>query len=438
MISISRREALAGIAATTALPLLSSSALAAPASEAQAKALLDSLAENLLRLQPGQATSLGIDTGARASYRSRLDDRTATGQARVAATLKSDLARAEAIDTRALSFPTRTSVEVVKSAYRTALQGFALPYGDVAVGGWRNTPYVVIQNVGAYIDTPQLLDTDHPIENRADAEAYLSRLAQYPHQLDGELARMRAARGKGLVPPTFLIDKAVDQLGISLKNTQAGGTIVDSLVRRTKEKGIAGDWDARARKIATAEVVPALQRQLTELQAERASATDDAGMWSRPHGDEFYRWALKASTTTNLSPDEVHQMGLEQLAELQGRMDPILKSLGYTQGSVGERMQALAKDPRYKFSDGDKGRAEIRAYIEERIARIRVSLAARIQHARPGAPRGEADVSGAGTRGARGLWRRRLDRRQDSGQVLDQPPGHRPAQQVQPARSRSA
>jgi len=204
--------------------------------------------------------------------------------------------------------------------------------------------------------------------------AYLARLAQYPRQLDGELGRMRAARAKGLVPPRFLIDKALSQLDIALKNSQGGGTIVDSLVRRTKEKGIAGDWEARARKIAVSEVAPALQRQIDELKAERSKATDIAGMWSRPHGDEYYRWALKASTTTTLSPDEVHRMGLEQLAELQGRMDPILKSLGYTQGTVGERMQALAKDPRFKFSEGEKGRDEIKAYIQERIALIRAQL----------------------------------------------------------------
>ena len=306
--------------------------------------------------------------------RYQMGDRSQAGQRKLVATIKADLARAEAVDTSKLSFPVRTSVEVVKSAYSTALEGFALPYGDVAVGGWRNTPYVVIQNVGAYIDTPQFLDTDHPIENRDDAEAYIDRLAQYPAQLDGELERMKAARAQGLVPPSFLIDKALAQLDISLKGTQQGGAIVESLVRRTKEKGIAGDWDVRARRIAVDQVAPALQRQIDELKAERAIATDDAGMWSRPHGDEYYRWALKASTTTNLSPDEVHQMGLEQLAELHGRMDPILKSLGYTQGSIGERMQALAKDPRYKFSEGDKGRDEIKAYIAQSIAKIRTVL----------------------------------------------------------------
>jgi uncharacterized protein (DUF885 family) len=374
MISLSRREALAGLAATSALPLVASSVFAAPASEAQTKALLDSIGENLLRLSPESATSLGIDVGPRAPMRYRLSDKSAVGQQRVAAAIKSDLARAETIDTSGLSFPVRTSIEVVKSAYRTALQGFAFPYGDVAVGGYRNTPYVVIQNVGAYIDTPQFLDTDHPVENRADAEAYLARLAQYPRQLDGELGRMHSARAGGLVPPNFLIDKALSQLGIALKDARAGGSIVESLVKRTQAKNVPGDWDARARRIVTGAVAPALQRQIDELNVERAKATDIAGMWSRPHGDEYYRWALKASTTTNLSPDEVHRMGLEQLAELQGRMDPLLKSLGYTQGTVGERMQALAKDPRFKFSQGDKGREEIKAYIQERLAKIRKVL----------------------------------------------------------------
>ena len=176
---LTRRKSLGALCATAVLPLLAraSPAFAAPASESQAKALLDSIGENLLRFNPESATSLGIDIGPRAPLRYRLTDKSAAGQARVAATVRADLARAEAIDTTSLAFSTRTSVEVIKSAYRTALEGFVMPYGDVAVGGYRNTPYVVIQNVGAYIDTPQFLDTDHPIENRADAEAYLSRLA---------------------------------------------------------------------------------------------------------------------------------------------------------------------------------------------------------------------------------------------------------------------
>jgi uncharacterized protein (DUF885 family) len=376
--NFTRRETLAGLAASAAAPLLARAtpAFARPATDAQASALLNSFADNLLRLYPEQATSLGVDKGARAPLRSRLEDLTPAGQQHIAQLIRADLARAEAIDTSALSFPVRTSVEVVKYAYKLRLEGFALPYGDNPVAGnsWRNAPYVVIQNAGAYVDTPQFLDTDHLIESRADAETYLARLAQYPRNLDGEVARMRSARAKGLVPPNFLIDKAVSQLGMALKGAQSGGSLVESLVKRTKAKGIAGDWEARARRIVTGEVAPALQRQIAELKAERATATDIPGMWSRPHGNEYYRWALKASTTTNMTPDEVHQMGLQQVAELHGRMDPILKSLGYTQGTVGERMQALAKDPRYKFADGDPGRAEIMAFIQERLKLIRAVL----------------------------------------------------------------
>jgi uncharacterized protein (DUF885 family) len=194
--SVSRRQAVAGLTAATALPMVSACAQSltrtALTREAQAIALLNSMAENLLRLQPESATVLGIDKGPRAPLRSLLTDRSASGQQKIAATLRADLAKANAIDTSGLSHATRTSVEVVRSAYTTALQGFALPYGDVAVGGWRNTPYVVIQNVGAYLDIPRFLDSDHVIETAADADAYLARLASMPHHLDGELGRFTA------------------------------------------------------------------------------------------------------------------------------------------------------------------------------------------------------------------------------------------------------
>ena len=373
----SRREALGSIGAVGALPLLGGCATAPlalghPATEADASALLDSIAENLLALSPEQATSLGIDKGARALLRSQLSDRSAVGQARIAATLRADLARAEAIDTSALTFATRTSVKVVRSAYRTAIEGFALPYGVVAVGGWRNTPYVVVQNVGAYLDVPRFLDSDHMINTAADAEAYLARLASFATQIDGETGRLKSATARGAIPPAFLLDKAMKQMGQSLDGARKGGGLVESIERRTKD--IPGDWAGRARAIAGQKVAPALTRQIAELQAQRGQASMAAGIWARPMGEDYYRWALKASTTTTLSPDEVHQMGLDNLKDLHGRMDPILKSLGYTQGTVGARMQALAKDPRYKFTQGDPGRAEIMAFIQEWLAKIRTQM----------------------------------------------------------------
>lgn len=380
--SLSRRQTLAGFgagAATIALAgcapgINQASTSTAPLDEAGAAAILDSIAEKLLKLSPEGATSLGIDTGARAAMRGKLSDRSSAGQAAVAATLKADVARIRASNISALSHATRTTFAVVESAYDVALAGFAQPYGDVAVGGWRNTPYVVIQNVGAYLDVPRFLDSDHPIRNAEDAEAYLSRLAAYPEALNGETDRLEAAGAKGLVAPAFLIEKALKQMGQSLDGARGGGGLVESIVRRTTEQKIEGNWGARATEIVSKQVVPALEKQIAEMKAQQPKATMDAGLWARPGGDEFYAWALRASTTTRMTPDEVHKMGLEQLAELQGRMDPILQKLGYTTGSVGERMNALAKDPRFKFSEGDKGRAEIMAYIPVWLDKIRAQL----------------------------------------------------------------
>ena len=376
---MSRRKAILTLASTATLPLVAgcspppaSAPPAAAGTEADALALLDTFAESLLRLLPEGATSLGIDTGARAALRGQLMDRSAQGQQRIASQLRTDLDRAKAFDTSALPHATRTSFDVVRSAYTTALEGFALPYGDVPVGGWRITPYVVIQNVGAYLDVPRFLDSDHRIEAAADAEAYLARLQSYAKQLDGELGRVQAARAAGLVPPAFLIDKAVGQLGLSAKNAREGGTLVESIERRTRN--IPGTWAERARSIAVQEIAPALERQLAELQVQRAMASADAGMWARPRGEEYYRWALKASTTTTMSPDDVHETGRRELERLHAEMEPLLKALGYSKGTVGERMKALAQDRRYAFPEGDAGRAEILAFIQNRLAWIRAQM----------------------------------------------------------------
>ena len=282
--------------------------------EADALALLDQVADNLLRLAPESATSLGIDTGARAALRSQLTDRSAQGQQQIANQLRADLeAGQRPSNTSGLSHATRTSIEVVRSAYATSLEGFALPYGDVAVGGWRNTPYVVIQNVGAYLDIPRFLDAEHRIENAADAEAYLARLQSYAKQLDGELGRIQAARAAGLVPPA-IPDRQGAGANDALGEERARGRRCSSSRSSGASKNIPGDWADRARTIAAQEIAPALERQLAELQAQRAVATNDAGMWARPRGDEYYRWALKASTTTTMSPDEIHEHGSKRAA----------------------------------------------------------------------------------------------------------------------------
>ena len=378
--ALSRRQTLqllasgtAGFALAGCATRLAQPGLPTAAPSVDGPGLLDEVAWRLLEHTPEGATGLGLDTATHAGLRHRLEDRSQAGRERLAAELRTALARVQAVDTSAFDHATRTSYAVVKSAFATAIDGFALPYGDVAVGGWRNTPYVVIQNVGAYLDTPKFLDADHPVHDADDAQAYVDRLGQLDSQLDGELGRMRAAADKGLVPPDFLLARAVAQMTSTIADARKeGGGLVHSLVSRTGS--IPGDWERQAKSVVASRVVPALERQLEELTRQRAIASGAPGMRERPHGSEFYAWALRASTTTRVPAEDIHRMGKEQLAELHGRMDPILRSLGYTQGSVGERMAGLGQDKRFMFAADDPGRAEILAYIRRRIDWIRAQM----------------------------------------------------------------
>jgi uncharacterized protein (DUF885 family) len=372
---LSRRQLLAGAAATSTLALLPACAAqrgamaVSPASIADGPALLDDIAWNLLRHEPERATGLGVDTGEHAALRGMLEDQSQAGQDAYAATLRADLARVRALDTSAFDADTRTSFEVVESAYALALDGFALPYGDVAVGSWRNAPYVVIQNVGSYLDMPRFLASTQPLKDAADVDHYISRLGGTSAALDGELARMRAARAMGVVPPDFLLKKAIAAMEASIAS--APQDYVAPLDQADVGTAAAS---ASAMAIVEQDILPALQRQLAELRTQAAQATGDPGMYQRPHGEEWYYWALRASTTTRLTPDEVHERGLEELASLHARMDPILRRIGYTDGTVGERMQALSADPRYKFAEGDPGRREIMDFLHERVEWIKAQM----------------------------------------------------------------
>lgn len=367
-----RRHLLLGTAATLATSAVPLCAFAAPAGDAAAEALLTRTADALLAVYPESATSLGVDKGARAALKHRLTDRTPEGQRRIAAMLRTTLAEIKTLDQTGLSPAMRTHVDVVQASFANALEGFGFGYGDVAVGGWRNSPYAVAQNVGAFLDVPRMLDSDHRIEGPEDGDAYLDRLDSYADQLDGETERLKAAAGKGVIAPDFLLDKALKQARLARGGNIAGWDLVTSLANRTA--GMDGDFGQRAFQLCTEKVAPALDRQIAELDRHRRRATADAGVWKFKDGDAYYAWALRAGTTTTMTPDEVHAMGLDQLAKLQAEMDAILRTQGYSQGSVGARMIALGKDPRFAFPESDAGRAEIVAILQKRIDDIRARM----------------------------------------------------------------
>lgn len=371
-----RRQALTGLAGVSALALLPACTRtgAAPASTPIARldpdAALDRIAYRMLAHEPGRATGLGVDTGDYADWRTTFGTAGEDGRSAYASTLKELLAEARAYPRQGLTSDQQIGFEVVESAFSKALEGMAVPYGDVAVGSWRNAPYVVIQNVGGYIDLPRFFGSTQPLNTPEDIGPYMDRLAEVPAILDGELERVRAARGMGVVPPAFLIDKAIRQMqAASASASQSyAGPLDSAKIDGTKRTA------AQAERIVASAILPALERQLDELKTQRSIAKDNAGMWAQPMGEEYYSWAVGASTTTRLTPDEIHRQGLAELDEIHGRMDPILREIGYTQGSVGDRMQALSQDPRYQFAEGDPGRAEIFAFINDRVAWIKSQM----------------------------------------------------------------
>ncbi|PKP91331.1 MAG: DUF885 domain-containing protein [Alphaproteobacteria bacterium HGW-Alphaproteobacteria-16] len=358
--SLATLSALPGFARTQATP-----------GDAAADRLLSAAAEQLLADGPEGATYLGVDKGPRAPLRAKLADRSVAGQRAVADGLRARVAQLKALDPANLSPVMRTNVDAVTTSFEIALDGLAFPYGDVAVGGWRNAPYVVVQNVGAYLDIPRFLGNDHKIEIAADAASWLARFDSYADQLDGETERLKIAYDKGVVAPDFLLDKCLKQIALT-RGTDAGKW--DLVTEYADNSAVSGSQAAEAAKIAARKIAPALDRQIAELQRHRAKATPDAGVWKFPDGEAYYAWALRAATTTTMTPDEVHQTGLEELKALQSEMDVILRKQGFTKGTVGERMTALGKDPRFLYPDNDAGRAEILAFMSKTIADMRAKM----------------------------------------------------------------
>lgn len=377
---IDRRQALAmtlSAAAASAVPAAAAAAAkAAPASAtARFSGLLTQVAEELLKLSPATATSLGLDSGARLALKSQWGDGSPKGDAQWAAEVKSILTRLNGINRAALSPADQIRYDTVKHAATKGVEGTMWEYGGAASGFFGGTaPYPVTQQDGALAQIPEFLDSQHGIKNSADAEAYVARVAGFARLLDEETDKIRSQAKMGITPPKFVVANALGQRTGYRQTPIAEQKLVTSITERTKAAGIAGDWNARVTKIVETMVYPALDRQIAAFTEATANATDVAGAYKLPDGEAYYQWALQLGTTTNATAAEIHAIGLEQNKALQARMDAVLKAQGMTQGSVGARVQALNKDPRQLYPDTDAGRADLIAYCNDRVEAIRKLL----------------------------------------------------------------
>jgi uncharacterized protein (DUF885 family) len=357
--------------AALALPAVARAAIAdAPAGSPQLAALFDAFFQENLRLNPEGATQLGLDKGANADLRGRLGDASAAGRAKARALTADQLKRLAAIDPAALSPADRLNYEVVRYTRQSQAKVQAFDFGGSSYGP---SPYVLSQQSGAYQSVPDFLDTKHPVATAADADAYLSRLSQFGTVLDAETARVRHDAGLGIVPPDFILDLTLAQMH-KLDVDAADALVVTSIGRRAAAKGLGDRYGRDAAQLYDAKVRPALQRQIAAVTELRARAKHDAGLKTRPQGPAFYEVALHTTTTTSLSPAEVHRFGLDQAKMLTARLDGLLRQQGMNGGTVAQRMAALYKDPRQLYPNTDAGKADAIGYCNARLAAIRTKL----------------------------------------------------------------
>ena len=360
-----RRSFLATSATLALLPFAETGALGAIAKSASGDVRLnetfDRIFKDMVRHSPRLATSLGLDKGVNADLKSKLDTRP-QGAAR-----REDLARTrryiaevQSVGTATLGDAAQLNREVVLYSLDTATQAPARWDIDSA-----QRPYPITQQGGAYFSIPDFLNTAHTINDKADAEAYLSRLQQFATVLDNDTAEQRAQAARGFLAPSWSIDLALGQMGKLRAPSPEQNSMVRSIVKRAGAKGIGGDWQQQASAIVGRSIYPALDRQMAAMEQLKPTTRPGDGAWRLTDGEAIYAEALRQATTTNFTPAEVHQMGLDQVADITTQLDKILRSQGYTQGSVGERLGAVSKTPSQLYADSDAGRAELLAYLNE-------------------------------------------------------------------------
>ena len=334
-------------------------------------ALFDQFMKETLDMSPLFVTSLGMDTGARAKQKSEIDDGSEAGIERRKALTTSQLARLRDFGRAGLSESDALSYDVVMYRLRTRdTANRAFRYGTGGAGD----PYVLNQLEGSYHDLPPFLDTQHTIETKADADAYIARLAGFATLLDQEVGVARHDLAMGVTPPDFALAKTLVQMQALRAAPPELSSLTRSVVRRTKAKQIAGDYAQRASQVVKDKIYPALERQIAVVTEMQKKASHDAGVWRLPEGDAYYAASLIGWATTSKKPAEIHQLGLELVKDHTARIDTLMGKLGMTKGTVGERLRAMYTDPQYLYANTDAAKEVLLADLNARVQRVRAKL----------------------------------------------------------------
>ena len=224
---------------------------------------------------------------------------------------------------------------------------------------WHNYP--VNQLFGVQNQFPSFMANTHRLIDRKDCEYYVMRLEAVPKKFDQLMEGLKLREEKQIVPPRFVIEEVLKEVSNFVAKPAPENILATSFKTRAAkidkltEKDRA-DLQSRVEAAVTNRVYPAYRKLIEYLNGLLPKTTTDDGVWKLPDGDAFYAYTLRENTTTTLKPDEVHDLGLREVARIEGEMRALLDANGFAGQPIGESMNKLAKDPRFLFTNDDKGR----------------------------------------------------------------------------------
>lgn len=205
--------------------------------------------------------------------------------------------------------------------------------------------------------------TTHIISDRNSSENYVQRLGKVNAKFNGLLEGLVLREKKGILPPTFVLEKTLIEMKHFISPEPQENILITSFIKKLDNSVLSKKDKAELITKATYQVqtsvYPAYQKIITYIETLLKKSSPAVGVWKHPEGNAYYRYKLRTYTTTNLTPMQIHQLGLVEVNRIKKEMTETIHLLGYTNINPGEFMKALAKDNRFKYTDTKEGRALI-------------------------------------------------------------------------------
>ncbi len=212
----------------------------------------------------------------------------------------------------------------------------------------------------------------HRLFNKRDCEYYVMRLDALPKKFDQTIESLKVREQKQILPPRFVVEEVLKEMSDFIAKPPAENILATSFKTRSAKidklsDADRADFQKRVEASITNSVYPAYQKLIDYFKSIEPKTTTDDGVWKLPDGDAFYAYALHEHTTTTLNPTEVHDLGLREVARIETEMRTILDANGFAGMAISEAMDKLSKDPRFLYSNDDKGRNEALAEYKRLI-----------------------------------------------------------------------